>query len=78
MLYGTAGLAYAELAVDPDNAAAFEAADTAGFVGFGADMMVTEDISIGGEVLLHDFEDFDSMGFDMNLTTAMLRVSYHF
>lgn len=74
-VYGTAGLAYASLAVA---APADEASDTAPFFGFGVDAMITQNVSVGGEVLLHRFEDFDGTGADMDFTTAMLRVSYHF
>jgi hypothetical protein len=76
-LYGTAGLAYASGTIESFGVAT-DVSDTAPFYGLGADVMVSESISIGGEVLVHDFEDMDDTGFDVEFTTAMLRVSYHF
>lgn len=76
-VYGTAGLAYAEMMIAPIGVP-LDLSDTAPFYGVGADVMVTESISVGGEVLVHNFEDMDDSGVDVDFTTAMLRVSYHF
>lgn len=76
-IYGTAGLAYASLTVEPLGAP-LDLTDTAPVFGLGADMMVTESISVGGEYLVHNFEDMDDSGTDVEFSTAMLRLSYHF
>lgn len=76
-IYGTAGLAYASGTIE-SIFPAVDVSDTAPFYGIGTDVMVSESISIGAEVLVHDFENIDDSGFDVEFTTAMLRVSYHF
>jgi opacity protein-like surface antigen len=76
-IYGTAGLAYAEMYIEPVGPP-LDLADTAPFYGVGADMMVTQNISVGGEFLLHSFEDMDGSGIDVDFNTAMLRASFHF
>ncbi|WP_342070618.1 outer membrane protein [Yoonia algicola] len=76
-VYGTAGLAYADLVIEPLGAP-LDLTDTAPFYGLGADVMVSQSISVGGEVLVHSFEDMDDSGVDVEFTTAMLRVSFHF
>lgn len=76
-VYGTAGLAYASGTIQPIGAP-IDVSDTAPFFGIGADVMVSERFSVGGEVLVHNFEDMDDSGVDVEFTTAMLRVSYHF
>lgn len=40
--------------------------------------MLFDQFSVGAEVLVHEFEDMDDTGVDVEFTTAMLRVSYHF
>ncbi|WP_341368850.1 porin family protein [Yoonia sp. BS5-3] len=76
-LYGTAGLAYASGEAETAGFT-YELSDTAPFFGIGADVMVSQNISVGGEVLMHQFDDVDDTGLDIEFTTAMLRVSYHF
>jgi opacity protein-like surface antigen len=76
-VYGTAGLAYVSMAIEPIGIP-LDVSDTAPFYGVGADVMVTESISVGGEFLVHSFEDIDESGVDVEFNTAMLRVSYHF
>ena len=48
------------------------------FYGVGADYAVTDSIRVGGEVLQHEFEDFNDDGSDISATTMGLRVSYSF
>jgi hypothetical protein len=76
-VYGTAGIAYVEMTIVPI-APPLDVSDTAPFFGIGADMMVTESISIGGEFLAHSFEDIDDTDVDVEFNTAMLRLSFHF
>ncbi|WP_341368229.1 outer membrane beta-barrel protein [Yoonia sp. BS5-3] len=77
LIYGVAGLAYASGEIQPIGAPV-EVADTAPFYGIGTDIMLSESISVGAEVLLHEFENVDDSAVDVEFTTAMLRVSYHF
>lgn len=77
LVYGTAGLAYAEMLIE-NLGPPQDLADTAPFYGIGADMMVSQNISVGGEFLVHSFEDMDDSGTDVDFNTAMLRVSFHF
>jgi len=77
LVYGTAGLAYADITIQQGNEE-INLADTAPFFGLGADMMVTDSISLGAEYLVHSFEDMDGSDTELDLNTAMLRVSYHF
>ena len=77
-VYGTAGLAYTSMSISPFPGTVDEVTDTAPFFGIGADVMVSQSISVGGEFLVHSFEDIDGTGSDVDFNTAMLRASYHF
>ncbi len=70
--YLTAG--YAEATVGSDGG------DLEGdgyFYGVGLDYALSDTITVGGEVLRHEFEDFDGAG-DVTADTFGLRVSYNF
>ncbi|WP_281982244.1 outer membrane protein [Thalassorhabdomicrobium marinisediminis] len=69
MPYLTAGVA--QLNLDSGD-------DTGAVYGVGLDYKMTDNIRVGGEVLKHDFEDFNGGTDDINATTASLRVSYEF
>ncbi|WP_146590719.1 outer membrane protein [Puniceibacterium confluentis] len=70
--YGTAG--YAKAFTD-DNAFG----DSNGyFAGIGAESMVARNVSVGGEVLYHKFEDFDAKAFEASATTANISLNYRF
>ena len=73
LIYATAGAAYAEADLFGGNFS-----DWGWVAGVGADYMVTDAVSVGAEVLYHDFEEFDNSGTDLSLTTLSARVSYHF
>jgi len=73
LVYGTLGVAFAEATI---GGTSFD--DTGWFIGVGVDQMVTENISIGAELLHHDFNEFDNSGTDIDGTTLALRASYHF
>ena len=71
-IYGTAGYAR----VDTSNPAID---DSDGFfVGVGYEVFVTEQVTIGAEVLYHEFEDFDLDGLDADATTAAVSVNFRF
>ncbi|QQA44803.1 outer membrane protein [Pelagovum pacificum] len=70
--YVTGGWAYAE------TSGTLEAEDSGSFAGIGIDYKVTDGIMVGGEVLQHQFDDFDDSGIDVDATTASARVSFQF
>ncbi len=71
-VYATAGYAYA------DGDFGGRSADGDGyFVGFGAEYLLSDKISVGGEILYNEFDDFGGAG-DLEATTVAARVSYRF
>ena len=72
-LYGTGGAAYAEADVAGDSGN-----DNGYFLGVGVEQMVRDNISVGGEILYHQFDDFDGSGEDIDATTVAARVSFKF
>ncbi len=77
LLYATAGYAQTEV-----SAAGFglvgSANDDGYFVGAGYEHLVTENMSLGGEVLYHEFDNFDSTVIDAEVTTVQVRATYRF
>ncbi|KGB82966.1 hypothetical protein JT55_04850 [Rhodovulum sp. NI22] len=69
LVYGTGGAAYAD---------AIGNEDTGYFVGIGAERMIRENVSLGGEVLYHKFDDFDDTDVDLEATTVAARLSFKF
>ena len=70
LLYGTGGWAQAET-------------DTLGsddgyFVGAGYEHLVTNNFAVGGEVLYHEFDNYNSSGIDVEATTVQLRGTFRF
>jgi outer membrane immunogenic protein len=51
--------------------------DTGYFVGAGYEHMVTDNISLGGEILYHEFDNFKSTA-DIEATTFQVRANYRF
>ena len=70
--YVTAGYAQATVGTDGD-----DLEDNGYFYGVGVDYAVSDSITVGGEYLRHDFEDFDDVA-DIEADTFALRVSYNF
>lgn len=70
--YATAGYAQATV-----NTGGVEIDDDGYFYGFGVDYAVSDAVTVGGEVLRHEFEDFNG-GADLEVDTFALRVSYNF
>lgn len=69
LIYGTAGFVSVN-AGDTENGY---------FYGIGMDYMITDDISIGAELLYHEFDvDDDDGEVDFDLTTIGLNVAYNF
>lgn len=70
LLYGTGGYAHA----DTDNLGS----DDGWFAGAGYEHMVTQNVSVGGEVLYHQFDNFDGSGIDVDATTVQARATFRF
>ena len=70
LLYATAGYANA----DGDNFGD----DDGYFVGAGYEHLVTDRLSIGTEVLYHEFNNFGSSDIDVETTTVQVRATYRF
>jgi opacity protein-like surface antigen len=72
-LYATAGAAWADATVGGNGLS-----DQGWFGGIGADYALSSQWTVGGEVLWHNFDDFDDSGIDIDATTAKVKVSYRF
>lgn len=48
------------------------------FIGAGYEHMVSQNFSVGGEVLYHEFDNFNSSGIDVEATTAQIRGTFRF
>jgi predicted porin len=73
LLYATAGAAQAgvDLGASSDR-------DTGVFGGVGVAWPVGSNLTLGGEILQHQFDDFAGSGSDISATTATARVSFRF
>jgi len=76
LLYATAGYAQIDASVDVGGGLSVSGDEDGYFVGGGYEHMFTENISVGGEVLYHDF-DVDG-GESLEATTAQVRATYRF
>jgi len=57
---------------------ALEADDTGTFYGVGMDYRLSDSIRVGGEVLRHDFDEYDGSALNLDATTASVRMSFEF
>lgn len=73
LVYATGGAAYANATLGGTGRS-----DWGWFGGVGMAYGVTENMTIGGEVLYHGFNDFDGTGIDVNATTITARASWRF
>lgn len=73
MVYGSAGVARASATV-----AGAGLSDNGYFVGVGADYALTDQWTVGGEVLAHQFNDFAGTGVKIKATTVQAKVAYRF
>jgi hypothetical protein len=73
LLYATGGAAQAgvDLGASSDR-------DTGWFGGVGVAWPVGSNLTLGGEILTHEFNDFADSGADISATTATARVSFRF
>jgi outer membrane immunogenic protein len=73
LVYATAGGAYAEATVGGTGYS-----DTGYFAGVGAEYMLNSQWSVGGEILAHRFDNFDTTGLNVDATTASLNANFRF
>lgn len=73
--YVTGGIAQVRTSSDID---ALDTDDTGPFAGVGLEYRLSPSLRIGGEVLQHQFDDYDDTGVDIDATTATARVSFQF
>lgn len=72
-LYGTAGLAWADV-----SGGGASASSDGWVAGVGADYNLGNNWLVGAEVLYNSFDDFDKSGIDVDATTVKARVAYQF
>jgi opacity protein-like surface antigen len=73
LVYGTLGAAYADGEVNN-----VSANDTGYLVGAGFDYLLTDSVTVGGEVNYNKFDNFDGTGLDLDATTVGVNVNYRF
>ena len=77
LLYGSAGLAYANFD-GASGALSGELSDPGYVVGIGYDYKLNETWTLGGQYQHHVFNDFGADGNDVDFGTAHLRATYNF
>src|SRR6056297_284206 len=70
LLYGTGGWAQADTSTLGD--------DDGYFIGAGYEHMVMQNVSLGGEVLYHAFDNFGPTTTDIEATTVQVRGTFRF
>ncbi|KUJ85333.1 hypothetical protein AVO45_16390 [Ruegeria marisrubri] len=70
LFYGVAG--YAEASTDTLGS------DDGWFIGAGYEQVVAPNVSVAGELLYHEFNNFNSSGVDVDATTFQFRAAYRF
>lgn len=70
LLYATGGYANADTNTLGD--------DDGYFIGAGYEHLIADQFSVGGEVLYHEFDNFNSTGIDVDATTIQLRGTFRF
>ncbi len=73
LVYATAGAARAEATLGGTSVS-----DDGYFGGIGADYMLNDRWTVGGEVLVHKFDNFGGSGTDIDATTAGVNVGFRF
>lgn len=51
---------------------------TGWFAGVGYEMLLSDSMTLGGELLYHEFSDFDLAGLEAQATTAAISVNFRF
>ena len=73
LVYGSAGVARAKATL-----AGVGLSDNGYFLGLGADYALTDQWTVGGEVMAHRFNDFAGTGVRLDATTVQAKVAYRF
>jgi outer membrane immunogenic protein len=73
LVYGSAGVARASATIG-----GVGLSDNGYFIGVGADYALTDQWTVGGEVLAHRFNDFAGSGVRVEATTVQAKVAYRF
>lgn len=73
LIYATTGTAYANATAGRDSLS-----DDGWFYGAGMTYAIDDQWTIGGELLQHNFDDFDGTGVDLDALTATARVGFRF
>lgn len=73
LIYATGGWAYGDATVGADSRS-----DWGWLAGIGVDYQLADNWVVGGEVLYHEFDNFDDTGVDIDATTIKARIAYRF
>ncbi len=73
LIYGTVGAAHASATIG-----GVDMSDNGWVGGIGVAYQLNDQWTLGGEVLNHDFSNFDDSGTDVYATTATVRASFNF
>ena len=73
LVYGTLGAAHAKI-----SGGATDASDNGVVYGLGFDHALNDRWTVGGEVLQHNFDDFNGSGVDVDATTIKAKVGLRF
>lgn len=73
LVYGVVGAAYANADIDGSSYS-----DTGYVYGIGMDYAVSDNMTVGAELLQNEFDEFDNSGSDLSATTLGARVSFRF
>lgn len=73
LIYATAGAARASATLS-----GVDRSDNGWFVGAGVDTAINDRWTVGGELLQHQFDNFDNSGVDLDATTLKAKVSLRF
>jgi outer membrane immunogenic protein len=73
LVYGALGAAHANASVG-----GADLSENGLVYGLGFDYAVNDRWTVGGEVLQHNFDDFDATGVDIDATTAKVKVGLRF
>ncbi len=76
--YATVGAAYIHLDVPGPVPPGFDRTGFGYFYGLGVDYAVTDNVTIGAELLQHEFEDLPIAGTDIDALTFGLNASFRF
>lgn len=73
LFYGAIGAAQASATIGGS-----DLSDNGFFYGAGMDYAVSDRWTVGGELMQHNFDDFDGTGVDIDSTTAKVKIAMRF